>query len=280
MKIEIRTRRSEIAAIVARESAETLVGRADGFRVGAMRVLLRPAAELVAHRIVEYDRRLGDDGFHHGAGTVMTMATAGMSVRGGEQVPADGPLLVVANHPGLSDAVSILAALGRDDAWIVAADYPFLHALRRANARFVFVSDERTSRLAALRRIGARLRRGDAVLLFPAGALEPEAAIAPVLARDSLEGWSRSIELFGRLAPGTLIVPAFVRGVVSRDAFDHALARRRSPHAERQRLAALLQMALPAYQRVRVDVAFGPPIDSSCADARGVVIAAMRALMA
>ena len=113
-----------------------------------------------SHRIVEYDRRLGDDGFHHGAGTVMTMATAGMTVRGGEHVPADGPLLVVANHPGLSDAVSILAALGRDDAWVVAADYPFLHALRRANARFVFVSDERTSRLAALRRIGARLRRG------------------------------------------------------------------------------------------------------------------------
>ena len=280
MKVEVQTSRGEIAAIVARESAETLVGRASGFRVGAMRVLLRPAAELVAHRIVEYDRRLGDDGLLHGAAAIVTAATRGLRVRGAEHVPSRGPLLVVANHPGLADAVSLLAAVGRDDTWLVAAGYPFLHALRRANQRFVFVYDACASRLATLRRIGRRLRTGDAVLLFPAGGLEPEASFAPELARASLERWSRSIELFGRLAPDTKIVPAFVSGVVSRGAFDHALARRRTPHAERQRLAALLQMALPAYQRVRVDVAFGAPIDAARADARDAVLHAMRGLMA
>src|SRR5437773_7197405 len=111
MKAALQTRRSEIAAIVARESAETLVGRASGLRVGAMRVLLRPAAELVAQRIVDYDRRLGDDGIHRGATSIAATATAGTTVRGAEHVPPTGPLLVVANHPGLSDAVSILAAL-------------------------------------------------------------------------------------------------------------------------------------------------------------------------
>src|SRR5438045_6953363 len=128
MRLDIQTSRGEIAGIVARESAETLVGCAGGFRVGAMRVLLRPVAELVARRIVEYDRRLGDDGFHHGAAAIVTAAMREMRVRGTEHVPARGPLLVVANHPGLSDAVSLLAALGREDTWLVAADYPFLHA--------------------------------------------------------------------------------------------------------------------------------------------------------
>ena len=280
MRAATDTHRGEIAAIVARESAETLVGHVAGFRVGAMRVLLRPAAELVAQRIVEYDRHLGEDGLHRGAAAVVTAATSGIVVHGATHVPPVGPLLVVANHPGLADAVSILAALGREDAWVVAADYPFLHALRRANRRFLFVYERCATRSGSLRRIGARLRRGDAVLLFPAGGLEPEAALAPDLARASLERWSRSIALFGRLAPATRIVPAFVSGVVSRRAFDHALARRRTPHAERQRLAALLQMAMPAYQRVPIDVAFGPPIDAARPDSRDAVLAAMLALMA
>src|SRR5207302_683928 len=81
---------------------------------------------------------------------------------------------------------------------------------RPPNGRFLFVYEGCATRPASLRRIGARLRRGDAVLLFPAGGLEPEAALAPDLARASLERWSRSIALFGRLAPATRIVPAFV----------------------------------------------------------------------
>src|SRR5919204_3098280 len=212
---------------------------------------------------------------HNGSTWIVDHATGGVTIRGRDRVPGAGPLLVVANHPGLSDAVALLAALGRDDAWIVAADYPFLHALRGANRRFVFVYEGSAARLSAMRRIGARLRRGDAVLLFPAGGLEPDPALAPVLARESLDGWSESLDVFGRLAPGTRIVPAFVSGVHSRAAFDHALARRREPHRERQRLAALLQMALPSYQRVRVEVTFGEPLDASCPDAGGAVLAAM-----
>jgi hypothetical protein len=274
------TSRSELAAIVARESAETLVGSVGGKRVDAIRMLLRPVAELVARRLAEYDRRLDELGFRVGAAAVLRAATDGVSVRGADRVPPHGPLLIVANHPGLSDAVALLAALGRDDAWIVAADYPFLHALRGANRRFVFVYEGSAARLSAMRRIGTRLRRGDAVLLFPAGGVEPDPALAPVLARESLERWSRSLDVFGRVAPETRIVPAFVSGVHSRAAFDHALARRRSPHRERQRLAALLQMALPSYQRVRVEVTFGEPIAASGPDARDAVLSAMRALMA
>ena len=273
-----RTQLAEIAAIVARESAETLVGAVAGLRVATARRLIAPAAHFVARRFVEYDNALAMRGPRAGATWIASRAISGVVVRGSEHVPATGPLLIVANHPGLADAVSLLHAVGRDDMWIVAADFPFLRAMRGANRRFLFVRDGRAARLSALRAIVGRLRRDDAVLLFPAGALEPDPAVAPAAALASLASWSRSVELIARLAPRTHVLPTVVSGVVSRAAFDHPLARRRAPAREQQRFASLLQLAFPAYQRVTVDVRFALAMDAT----RGIragVIDAMRALM-
>src|SRR5207244_3998689 len=79
--------------------------------------------------------------------------------------PGPGPPLIAANHPGRSDAMAILASLGRDDAWIVTANYPFLRAMRLASRRFLFVSDDRSDRLSAFRSIVSRLRSGETVLV-------------------------------------------------------------------------------------------------------------------
>ena len=274
------SQRRQLAHIVARESAETLVGRAAGIRVEVMRRLMGPVAHLVAGRFVTYDRALGENGLRDGSAWIVDDATGGLAAEGREHIPTRGPLLIVANHPGLSDAVAILAAIGREDAWIVAADYPFLHALRLASRRFLFVSDDRSGRLATIRRIVIALRRGEAVVLFPAGGLEPDPDLSRDAALASLATWSRSIALFARLARGTQVVPAAVRGVVSRSAFDHPLARRRAPVKERQRVATLLQLALPAYRSDRVRITFGRPIASAGTnDVHAAVVDAMDALI-
>ena len=271
--------RRQIAQIVARESAETLVGRSAGLRLEDLRRLLGPAANQVADRFVAYDRALGEDGMRHGSTWIVDDATGGLAVEGRERVPARGPLLVVANHPGLSDAVALCTALGRDDAWIVAANYPFLRAMRLASRRFLFVSDDGADRLSAFRSIVSRLRAGETVVVFPAGGLELDPEMSRVAALASLATWSRSIELLARLVPDTVVVPAAVRGVVSRSAFDHPLAKRRSVLRQRQRMATLLQFALPAYRANRVNVSFGAPIAGGTRDVHAAVIDAMRALI-
>jgi len=272
--------RSQIARIVARESAETLVGRAAGFRVELVRRLIGPLANHVADRFVAYDRALGEGGTRHGSAWIVDDATGGLAVEGCERVPARGPLLIVANHPGLSDAVAIIAGLGRDDAWIVTANYPFLRAMRLASRRFVFVSDDRSDRLTAFRSIVERLRAGYTVLVFPAGSLELDPARSCDAALASLSTWSRSVELLARLVPGTIIVPAAVSGVVSVSAFDHPLAKRRSPLKERQRMATLLQLVIPAYKPGLVRVSFGAPIAPRVGqDVHAHVIESMRALI-
>ncbi|HEY8829981.1 MAG TPA: lysophospholipid acyltransferase family protein [Candidatus Limnocylindria bacterium] len=282
------TQRRQLAHIVARESAETLVGRAAGIRVDVIRRLIGPLAHQLAGRFVAYDRALGESGLRDGSAWIIDDATGGLAAEGREHIPAHGPLLIVANHPGLSDAVAILAAIGREDAWIVAADYPFLHALRLASRRFLFVSDDRSGRLSTIRRIVMALRRGETVVLFPAGGILLAAVVFAATRRfvrdaavASLATWSRSIALFARLARGTLVVPTAIRGVVSRSAFDHPLARRRAPVKERQRVATLLQLALPAYRSHRVRITFGDPIISAVTtDVHAAVVDAMDALLA
>jgi len=274
------SQRRQIAQIVARESAETLVGRPVGLGVEIVRRIIGPVANHVAGRFVTYDRALGEAGMRHGSTWIVDDATGGLAVEGRERVPARGPLLVVANHPGLSDAVALVAALGRDDAWIVTANYPFLRAMRLASRRFLFVSDDRADRLSAFRSIVSRLRSGDTVIVFPAGGLELDPALSRAAALESLATWSRSIELLARLAPDTLVVPAAVSGVVSRSAFDHPLAKRRGVLRERQRMATLLQLALPAYKPRRVTIRFGMPIAGcSTRDLHAAVMDAMHALI-
>jgi len=273
------SQQGQIARIVARESAETLVGRPTGLRVEVLRRLVRPVANRVACRFVAYDRALGEAGMHFGSAWIVDDATGGLAIDGRERVPARGALLVVANHPGLSDAVALLAALGREDSWIVTANYAFLRAMRLASRRFLFVSDDRADRLSAFRGIVTRLRAGETVLVFPSGGLELDPALSRDAALASLATWSRSIELLARLADDTIVIPAAVRGVVSRSAFDHPLARRRGALKERQRMATLLQFAIPAYRPDRVSISFGAPIAGGTCDLHAAVIEAMRALI-
>src|SRR5438477_5975172 len=99
------SQRRQIAQIVARESAETIVGRPAGLRVEVVRRLVRPIADHVAARLVAFDRALGETGTRDGSAWIVEDATGGLVVEGRERVPTRGPLLVVANHPGFSDAV-------------------------------------------------------------------------------------------------------------------------------------------------------------------------------
>ena len=151
--------------------------------------------------------------------------------------------------------------------------------MRLASRRFLFVSDDRSDVLSAFRSIVSRLRLGQTVLVFPAGGLELDPALSRDAALASLARWSRSIEIFARLAPDTIVVPAAIRGVVSRSAFDHPLAKRRRELKERQRTATLLQFALPAYRSNRVSIRFGVPIAGGTRDVHAAIIDAMRELI-
>lgn len=256
-----------LTAILAREGAEALGW--EGHRPGGAlaRAALRPAARRIAREFALLDDVFASRALPDAARWALEHFSAGLEVAGLDRPPRSGPVLLVANHPGLTDAVALIAALDRPDARIVAADYPFLHAMRGLAPRLIFLGASGTSQLSWIRAASRDLRHGGVVLLFPAGRLEPDPA---VLGRDAdLLPWSESVALIARLAPETQVVPAAVSGVLSQRAFAHPLTRIRRKPRDRQRVATLLQMIDPSYRRITARVAFGAPVED-----RGVELTA------
>ncbi len=182
------------------------------------------------------------------------------SARG--SAPQQGPLLVVANHPGAYDALVLLAALRRRDVAILAADRSFLRQLPALRPHLLFVADRGTpaERVIGVRRALAHLRSGGALLHFGAGEIEPDPAFFDS-STECLSVWRPGTGMLVRGAAnaGGTILAAVVRGVHSPRAkrlFLTRLAERRGLTT----LAPLLQVALRAYHDVDAHVRFSEPL--------------------
>jgi 1-acyl-sn-glycerol-3-phosphate acyltransferase len=255
---------AELTDILAREGAEAL-GWERGRRGGAVvRTLLRPAAQRIAREFAACDDVLASHALPDAARWILEHFSVAVESSGLDRVPRRGPILLVANHPGLTDAMGLIAALDRPDVRIVAADYPFLRAMRGLGPRLIFLGASGASQLTWIRAVIRDLRQGGVVLLFPAGRLEPDPAVLGP--RGALLPWSESVGLIRRHAPDAQVVAAAVTGVLSRRAFAHPLTRVRRAPLDRQRVATLLQMVDPRSRKVTVRIVFGaliaPAVDA------------------
>lgn len=249
-----------------------------------LRWLLRPTARRFARVAHEFDQRVGCHGLAQGSAWMVQQMSAGLQVRGADQVPASGPVVILANHPGMTDTVALIASLAaRPDLRVIALDRPFLRALPQVARQLIFVPDDEAARLAVVRAAAKHLRSGGALLSFPAGRIEPDpATFGPAQAVAALQRWSGSFALLARLAPHTRCVPAIVSDVVSPQAQRHPLTWLRRAADDKQRLAAALQVAWPRYRQRVARVAFGPALraDGVTADAlRAALLAQARQLI-
>jgi hypothetical protein len=257
---------------LARLSAEEMVA-ALGLAAAptAVRVPLRAALSVfslpLGRILARFDARIDRLGLAHAAAATLLDLGATWT-RAGHAPPHHGPLLVVANHPGAYDALVLLAALGRDDAAIVAADRPFLRSLPSFARHLIFVPDGSSSdtlkRTHGVRHALRHLAAGKALVQFGGGRIEPDPAF-PV---------DRGVDLLGQWAPGTgtlvrgavrargAVVAAIVEGVHSPRAkrlWITRLAERRGLTT----LAPLLQIGLRRYHDVAARARFAAPAPAS-----------------
>ena len=216
-------------------------------------------ARQFAHKIIQYDQLVGQTGLRTAGAWAMTAFAAQLNIIHPEHVPATGPVLFLSNHPGMTDTVALFASIARPDLRIMAADRPFLNALPHTSSQLIYIHENAKHNLAAIRNATTHLRNEGALLTFPAGHIEPDPAVLPG-ATASLQNWSESIALFARLAPQTQIVPVLVSGVLSAKAQHTPLRFIRRAKKDREWLASTLQIIVPAYRPVQVQVAFGAPI--------------------
>lgn len=238
---------------------------------------LRGLVRRIASTALEYDDRVGRDGLSAASDWLLAHVTGGYHAHGLANIPAQGPLLLLSNHPGLTDAMVIFATLRRDDLRIIAADRGILRLLPHIERYLIYVSDSDDQRMSAVRRVTQHLRAGGAVLTFPYGNIEPDPALYADAA-GTLAGWSRSADLFARLLPGLPVLPVAVSGVLSPAALRNPVARLYRTRRDRDWAAASLQFLLRRYQNTTATITYGQPVPAAD-DVHAAVIAQMQAMV-
>lgn len=225
---------------------------------GLADLLFALPARAFARQVLTLDALVGREGLQTGGAWICGQLSRGVELRG-EPPPVSGPLLVVANHPGLLDAAALFASIPRNDLRVLAIARPFLRALPHIAERLFAVGATPAARTSAVRAAVRHLRAGGALLTFPAGRIEPDPLSLPG-AEATLASWSQSVDLIARLAGEVTVVPVIVAGVLTPDAVRHPLTRLRRTPVDRRWLAAILQLMLPRLQRTTVRVQFGRSI--------------------
>ncbi len=177
---------------------------------------------------------------------------------GVETVPTSGPLLVVSNHAGWGDAITVWAKLPRSDVYTVVKTNGLLRAMPNLVSNMIVVAENRE--MTALRQIIRCLRDGKTVLLYPRGEIEPDPRRSLSGAIDSLQKWTPTVELIARKVPELRVVPAAVGGVLSETAQNHPVARLYRKPQTREYMGATLQLMLNIFHDVQIDLHIGQPI--------------------
>jgi cytidylate kinase len=148
-----------------------------------------------------------------------------LRIFGSEHIPADGPVIVASNHQSFMDPVFCgvgaprrLVYMARDSLFSFG---PFGWLLRSVNA--IPISRDKPD-ISTMRAVIERLRKGEAVCLFPEGTRTSDGRIAPfksgfgllcrrggatvvpVLVEGAFECWPRHKKLFN---PGSLVIVRF-----------------------------------------------------------------------
>jgi acyltransferase-like protein len=256
--------------MLARLSADEIVsalglGAAPRAAQTVVRAAFSALSTPLARVLVRFDARIDMLGLASAAAAALTDLGARWR-REGEPPPKRGSLLVVANHPGAYDTLALLAALGRDDVAIVAADREFLRALPTLARHLLMVPEGPSAmeRARGLRRARRHLAGGGALVHFGAGRIEPDPAFPGAAGGELLAPWSRGT---GALVRGAAtahgsVAPAIVLGVHSPRAKRLWVTRM----AERRGVttfAFLLQVAVRPYRGVEATVRFARATDAS-----------------
>jgi len=205
-------------------------------------LLLKSPVKRMSNMLVELDQNIAQKGRSQAAQELMRHFVTSVDVRGAENIPEHGPLLLMCNHPAAYDAIILAACIGRDDLKILGSDVEIIKKFPNIANLIIPVPYQIPSRLQTVRASIQHLKNGGALLIFPRGNVEPDPAVSPG-AEESLNGWSPSLELFLRKVPQTISVVAIASGILSEKWFKNPLIKLWNKYEQRQKVAEIFQVA-------------------------------------
>lgn len=190
----------------------------------------------------KFDQDVYEFGLSEACRRLLTIFVDGVKALNAENVPAEGPLLIASNHPGIADGVSIIASTTRDDAKVVVGGMPFLQSLPVAkHSTFCSDKSDQMVRANVVRNSIQHLKEGGAVLIFPSGQIDPDPAILPG-AHDALDKWSKSIAVMLRRVPETKFMPVIASGILHEKFTRSPLTRLQRDGVSKRRIMEFLQV--------------------------------------
>ncbi len=251
-----------------------------------VRSLFFKSGQDFAQQMLDFDAAIGSRGLAEAACMTEQLYARDVILHGADCIP-DEPAIYLANHPGMTDTLAVMATLAVPDLRVIALDRPFILSLPNLTHHLFFVNDEPHERVALIRRVHRHLQSGGSILTFPAGHTEPDPE-TQTGAAESLQEWADSIGVFVRLSPHIPIVPVCIRNVNWDKAIQHPITRLRREPLDQHLLASALQLLANVSLRMRlvdVKIQVGAPIRASelgTTDTRVIhraVLAAMSSLI-
>ncbi len=242
--------------------------RTDGWR-SLCALLFGKATQRLADIGLTFDQMIVEKGLRKAAEWSLTHWCRDILIRGRENVPEKGPLLVVSNHPGAYDALVISAQLPRPDLHIIASDLPIFHSLNNLSQRIFFIpfnTNNATGRMAGMLSAVRYLKDGGAVLLMGSGTIDPDPAVYPG-ALEYLQRWTDAASLFLRFVPQTRVLLSAVSHIVSPRWARHPLTWLQRGGMEKRRIAefgqVLQQLFRPGSLYVSPRLSFSPALTAA-----------------
>lgn len=223
-------------------------------------------ANRFARIITTLDRQIAEDGLEPAARNLIRPFVHGIDVRGAEDIPSTGPVLIVSNHPGAYDVACITASASREDLKIIASTVPLIDQLPHVQALLIPVTREAHHGMRGVRQAIRHLKGGGALLIFPSGIVDPDPDLLPG-AREALENWSTSIQLILRRVPDSQLVVTIASSVLSAGWLRSPITRLQKEVWRQRKLAEFFQLMqqilFPGSLKLRPRISFAPPVPAS-----------------
>jgi len=227
--------------------------------------MLRPIAKRLADMFVPFDQDLGKYGSQVATRNFITYFVKEVKAHGAETIPTSGPVVVTSNHPGAYDSIAIISKIPRPDVKVIISDIPFFKYMPNSRQRVFYATSEPSSRMNTVRASIRHLQEGGCLVIFATGLIDPDPDVwGEAEARQHLEHWSPSLELFLKKVPQTKLVVTIASGVLDPGWAESRLTHIVKPGIDRRRLAefgqVISQLLRPGKKLYTPHISFAPSV--------------------
>ena len=227
--------------------------------------MIRPIAKRLANMLVPFDQDLGKYGTQVATRNFIRYFVKEVRSRGEEMIPISGPVVVTSNHPGAYDSIAIISKIPRPDVKVIISDIPFFKYMPNSRQHVFYATSEPASRMNAVRASLRHLEEGGCLVIFATGLIDPDPEVwGEEEARQHLEHWSPSLELFMKKVPQTRMVVTIASGVLDSGWAESWITHIVKPGIDRRRLAefgqVISQLLRPGNKLYTPHLSFDSPV--------------------